>query len=252
MTLTNTTTAVFGQGFLGGATMFGQFKKVLVPLDGSQLAERAIKPALALTRPCFGEVYLLQVTQPQEMLVPHHGGGYAFFWPDQSLERATEDATEYLDTVLDTFVDPAVTMHPLLEQGDPAGMIIDIAQNEQIDLVVMSSHGYTGVSRWVLGSTAEKVVREATCPVLVIRDVQPMRHMLVTLDGSHLAESILDPAFELARALGVSVTLLRVNQHREQISYRQVNEVERIEPGMGAAMIETFYRRDEMYLHDVA
>lgn len=228
------------------------FKKILVPLDGSQLAERALKPALTMAQATEGEVYLLQVTQPQEMLVPHHGGGYAFFWPDQALERAGDEAKAYLDTVLDTFTDPAVQLHPLLEQGDPAGMIVDIARNEAVDLIVMSSHGYTGVSRWVLGSTAEKVLRGANCPVLIIRDFMPVRSVLVTLDGSPLAEKILDPAFAIAQQFGASVTLLRISHKQETLSHRQVAEVERIEPGMGTAMLETFYRRDEMYLCEVA
>jgi nucleotide-binding universal stress UspA family protein len=228
------------------------FGKILVPLDGSQLAERALKPALALARSAKGEVYLLQVTQPQEMLVPHHGGGYAFFWPDQSQERAADDARNYLETVLDTYVDPAVAIFPLLEQGDPASMIVDIAHNEDVDLVVMSSHGYTGFSRWLLGSTAEKVVRSSDCPVLIVRDLLPMQNILITLDGSPLAEKILLPAFTIAKAFEAKITLLRIGQHTETLNMRQVAEVERIEPGMGSVMLENHYRHDEMYLNTIA
>lgn len=228
------------------------FTKILVPLDGSQLAERALKPALTLAKQVQGDVYLLQVSQPQEMLIPQYGGGYAFLWPDQSLERASEQATKYLDSVLDTFDTPEVSLHPLLEEGDPAGMIVDIAHDEGIDLIVMSSHGYTGLSRWMLGSTAEKVMRGAGCPVLIIRDSQPIQNILVTLDGSPLSEKILDPAFALAQANGATVTLLRISQPLEPINYRQLAEVERVEHGLGMSMLESFYQRDEMYLQQVA
>lgn len=228
------------------------FTKILVPLDGSQLAERALKPALTLATQAQGDVYLLQVSQPQEMLVPQYGGGYAFLWPDQSLERASEQATKYMDSVLDTFDTPEVSLHPLLEEGDPAGMIVDIAHDEGVDLIVMSSHGYTGLSRWMLGSTAEKVMRGAGCPVLIIRDSHPIKNILVTLDGSPLSEKILDPAFALAQANGATVTLLRISQPLEPINYRQLAEVERVEHGLGMSMLESFYQRDEMYLQEVA
>ncbi len=227
------------------------FAKTLVPLDGSQLAERALKPALALARAAEGDIYLLEVSQPQEMLVSQYTGGYAFLWPDQSLERATATARAYLDTVLDTFADTAVGLHPLLEEGDPAATILDIAHDEAVDLIVMSSHGYTGFSRWVLGSTAEKVMRHAACPVLLIRDPQPIQNILVTLDGSPLAEKILEPTLALAQALGANITLLRVRQEHEPLNYRQVADVERVEPGMGLAMLESYYQQDERYLTEI-
>jgi nucleotide-binding universal stress UspA family protein len=227
------------------------FAKILVPLDGSQLAERALKPALQLARQAEGELYILQVTQPQEMLISSGGGGYAFLWPEQSLGRAHDEAKIYLDTVLDTFNDPLVELHPLLEQGDPAGMIVDIAHEEGIDLIVMSSHGYTGFTRWVLGSTAEKVVRGAGCPVLVVRDFQPIKNILVTLDGSELAEQILEPAYTFAQALGANITMLSIKTQHEPIRYEEVAAVERVEKGLGLAMLDTLQQKELFYLEDV-
>ncbi len=81
----------------------------------------------------------------------------------------------------------------------------------------MTSHGRTGLSRWVIGSVAERVLEGGPCPVLLLRDGQPKtdvpQRILVTLDGSGLSEMALDPALALAKRLGASITLLRVWPH---------------------------------------
>jgi nucleotide-binding universal stress UspA family protein len=89
---------------------------------------------------------------------------------------------------------------------------VDTAAEQDIDLIVMTTHGYSGLSRWFLGSVTERVLRGAPCPVLAIRDKRPLTNILITLDGSKLAETALEPGIEIARLLGGTVTLLQADQ----------------------------------------
>lgn len=101
-------------------------------------------------------------------------------------------------------------MRSQVEIGDPAAVIIDVAAKQQFDLICMTTHGYSGFTRWMLGSVTERVLRAAPCPVMVVREPQAIEHVLVTLDGSTLAERALSPGLEVARRLGARVTLLQV------------------------------------------
>jgi nucleotide-binding universal stress UspA family protein len=108
-------------------------------------------------------------------------------------------------------------------EGDVGSAIIDLAAAESAGLIVMSTHGYSGLTRWVLGSITEKVLRASSCPVLVIRSTMPLARILVTLDGSQLAEAALGPAAEMARCLDAQVTLLRVVDF-DDASYEEAKE----------------------------
>src|SRR5690606_23212893 len=116
---------------------------------------------------------------------------------------------------------------------------------------VMSTHGFTGFSRWVLGSVTEKVLRSAPCPVLVIRDPKPISHVLITLDGSPLSEQALAPGFALANCLDAAVTLLRVKQE-EMIDPTVIKELETHEQGLGGQVRDEFHFRTEHYLDQLA
>jgi nucleotide-binding universal stress UspA family protein len=103
-----------------------------------------------------------------------------------------------------------------IESGDPAIEIVNYAQGHEANLIALSTHGRSGVQRWVYGSVAEKVLTLAREPVLLARSngqflVPPaaVENILVPLDGSELAEAALPLARTLASALGVPLTLLR-------------------------------------------
>ena len=91
-----------------------------------------------------------------------------------------------------------------------AGAIVDTALSEQVDLIVMSTHGYSGLTRWVLGSVTEKVLRSAPCPVLAVRAARHPQKVLITLDGSPLSERAIEPGLAVAQSLNAAMTLLRV------------------------------------------
>jgi nucleotide-binding universal stress UspA family protein len=99
--------------------------------------------------------------------------------------------------------------------GDIASTIVDLAIAENVDLITMTTHGYSGITRWMLGSVTERVLRHAPCPVLVVRCEGLPKNAVITLDGSELSESALSPGLALARLIGADVTLLFVDQTKK-------------------------------------
>ena len=141
--------------------------RILVPLDGSALAEQALPTASALAKATGAELLLLQVIQPlddrnQDILFKDAAEAQAAF-----AEWRT-NAEAYLHGKGQPFQDEGVTCLSKAELGDVAPTIIDTATNERIDLLVMSTHGRSGLGRWVYGSVANKVLRGVTCPLLLI------------------------------------------------------------------------------------
>jgi len=111
----------------------------------------------------------------------------------------------------------------------------------------MSTHGYSGITRWVMGSVTEKVLHHAACPVLVARPADSIRKVLISLDGSELSESTLEPGLEVAAGLGAEVTLLRVVERLDAAQRDYLDEMER---GLGNRVQQEFYEDAEEYLHD--
>lgn len=188
------------------------FKKILVPLDGSIHAEQAIPVAAHIARACEGSIVLLQVVHTP---IEHEA-----YMPECSpLTQKAFDAELTEDT---TYLKIRAASGELVDikteievrVGLPAPTILAFAESISADLIVMSSHGYTGLKRWVLGSVADKLVRHASVPVLVLRDQgsvpstpqqdtdRPLR-ALVALDGSALSEAALEPAAYLVAALAL-------------------------------------------------
>jgi nucleotide-binding universal stress UspA family protein len=188
------------------------FKKILVPLDGSELAERALEPALTLAcQQQESEVILLSVPVYRDIVVPTVTG-FDMLLPDQSLEKFRHDVDGYLGQTKVAWKRPGTHLQTIVADGDVASVIVDTAEAQAVDLIVMTTHGYSGFSRWLLGSITERVLRSAPCPVLAVRQKRPLTNILITLDGSYLSETALKPGMEVARLLGGNVTLLQVDQ----------------------------------------
>jgi nucleotide-binding universal stress UspA family protein len=177
------------------------FKKILVPLDGSQLSQRALEPAIAMGK-CAGTELLLVRTPVVDTL--------SFAVTGSKQAEARNDALLYLETIRKSNEQPDLHIQTRLVEGDVAGAIVDTALSEQVDLIIMSTHGYSGLTRWVLGSVTEKVLRSAPCPVLAVRAARHPQKVLITLDGSPLSERAIEPGLAVAQSLNAAVTLLRV------------------------------------------
>jgi nucleotide-binding universal stress UspA family protein len=196
------------------------FKRMLVPLDGSELAEVALSYAKELAGRLDLELFLLQVYEPH--------GSESQFTCQLYIERAAEMAEMQSRGVqTKTGATPggkAVEARGEVVTGHPAEEIIRFASENNIDLVLMATHGRSGVKRWVLGSVADKVLRASEVPIWLVRATIPeeivhdewhKRTMLVPLDGSKLAESVLPHVEALAKQRGaelVQIVLLRVTE----------------------------------------
>jgi nucleotide-binding universal stress UspA family protein len=182
------------------------FERILVPLDGSSVAERAIPAAASIARAFGGSVILLSVVAPPvtpgKFSVPEE-------YPKASTEEERASATAYLRGIAqsDKLAGIATEVQTLV--GATAPMILSATQSLHADLIVLCTHGYTGFKRWRLGSVAEKVIRHAQIPVFVLPErgsepataVQQAVHALVALDGSSLSEVMLEPAASLTAGL---------------------------------------------------
>lgn len=145
------------------------YKRILVPLDGSALAERALPHAAEIARCMQSTVWLLRITLRQDYVTSPAGGGALY--PEEVLERDREDATTYLKSVEARLSHDYSNLIVATEAlaGSAAEAIIDYARERGMDVIVMSSHGRSGLSRWVYGSVADKVLRGAHCPTLIVR-----------------------------------------------------------------------------------
>jgi len=186
------------------------FKRILVPLDGSPRAERAIPVAARLARASGGSITFLRV-----VTTAINAAWWAMQSPHLMQEAFEVDrgrATDYLTAIAQSQDLIRVDLNLEVLAGGPAQAILSAADANKVDLIVICSHGNTGLKRWVLGSVAQKVARYSPVPVLVLReggslladsykrDVHPLQ-VLVPLDGSSLAEMALTPAGQLSAAL---------------------------------------------------
>ncbi len=196
------------------------FQRILVPLDGAARAEKAIPLAARLARASGGSVVLLQV-----ICTPADTGGFMYepvVFTQEDIDTELSKATKYLTTISLSDELEGIGAHTLVLVGSVAPSILSAIQMNSIDLVIMSSHGETGLMHWVMGSVAQKIVRHSPVPVLVLRDGGPtlgettptVPRALVSLDGSHLAESAILPTAQLVSALAApaqgSLHLIRV------------------------------------------
>ena len=154
----------------GNAPQVPQIQTILLPLDGSPLAESASPMAEFLAKSLALKVL---VARAVPTYVFPFGDPYTFdgsAYTAELLELATKDAADYLDKTVDGLrLKGLKAERCLLLQGDTAGQLIDLAGRTTNVLVVMSTRGRSGLGRWVLGSVADRVVRGSGCPVLLIR-----------------------------------------------------------------------------------
>ena len=188
------------------------FETIVVPLDGSLFAEQAIGTAATLAHRSGADLVLVRVHET-----------YAFESTDYSMadDLSRRDQEQYLAEIAERS-ESLFGMVPerVLLDGVVDTAICEFATRMPSPLIVISTHGRTGFSRFWLGSVADAIVRHASTPVLMLRHrgdgdgeltrMHHFRHLMVPLDGARFAEVALAPAAALARAFQAKVTLLRV------------------------------------------
>jgi nucleotide-binding universal stress UspA family protein len=192
------------------------YKKMLVPLDGSELAEVVLPYARELAGRLNLEFVLLHVCE-------QHRSGSRFICESyiNHLAEMVQMQSREVQNKVNTQSVAAVTARAEVVDGYPADEILNYAERNAIDLILMATHGSSGVKRWVLGSVADKVLRKSKNPIWLVRadvpeeivhDEWTERKMLVPLDGSKFAEAVLPHVETLARQRGaelMNIILLR-------------------------------------------
>jgi nucleotide-binding universal stress UspA family protein len=139
------------------------YKRVLVPLDGSELAEETLPHAAVHAGQFGGEIVLLKVLEP--LPEPSMAGRGAVRSAEVASAQLAED---YLEGIAAGLREQGIPAQTVTVEGKPYVEIIRFAEENEIDLVVMSTRGHSGLSRWLLGSVADRVARGATVPLLLV------------------------------------------------------------------------------------
>ncbi|UCC54703.1 MAG: universal stress protein [Anaerolineaceae bacterium] len=184
------------------------FKRILVPLDGSQLAERALIPALAFAEMMLAKVFVFRIAIPLSLNLDPK-------LYQRIIELRQNEANCYLRSIQSRFSSSPAEIETYVAVGRGTRPIINFVKENEIDLIFMTSHGDYGVNRWIYGSVAHRVLHHAPCAKVIIYPqmiIEPfsITHILVPLDGSLLAEQALRPAIALAEAMSAELTLLGV------------------------------------------
>lgn len=179
-------------------------RNIMVCLDGSLLAERALAPAQEIAELDDSTLRLVRVV-PDYVPVECGRDMIAHPWTEQD----KTDVTEYLETVAQGVSGKVEIARPV---GETVPKLLDEAK--KANLLVMTSHGRTGFERMLLGSVAEKVIRETPVPVLIVRSqpfhIKQVKRILVPLDGSELAEEALEQARIIAEFASAELVLCQV------------------------------------------
>lgn len=147
--------------------------RVLVTLDGSDLAEQALSYATQVVAPT-GEIILLSVVDvPDYPIYPVYPLSITYNAPDYTeiVKEMMTAAQEYIEQIADTLRLQGITVKTIVKAGNPVGTILEEIQSQKIDAVVMSTHGRSGISRWLFGSVTQKILQAMPCPVIVVPGV---------------------------------------------------------------------------------
>jgi len=209
---------------------------ILVPLDGSSLAERVLPHTVAVGRAMDANVTLFRAVARQ----PANAGSRAV--DPLSWHMRKSEAEAYMKDVAERLGEAGLRAEVRLAEGRPAGRIIDFAREENVDLIIMSSHGDSGLSAWNISSVVQKVILRAYAPTMIVRAYQPVTEeltglsyarLLVPLDGSQRAECTLPWARELAHHYDGRLILAHVVKRpevprRAPLSEEEADLIERL------------------------
>ncbi len=146
------------------------FNHLLVPLDGSHLAEAALPAATELASKFNSKMTLVWVIQPPHLIMTAANGSVYAQLLTEMRNQSEQDAQSYLRNHKGSLRQQGYDVQAVVVEGENvADALLDVAADRAIDTIVMSTHGRGGISRWVFGSVADKVLRQAEVPVLLIR-----------------------------------------------------------------------------------
>ena len=181
------------------------YKRILVTLDGSELAELALPYAECLAKTFGSDIILLSIIESTDSEYQHM---YQLY-----VEKMAALVKHNIES------NPTATVEPVILSGKPAKEIIDYAEQNDVRLIIIASHGHTGIKSWAMGSVANNVLERTSVPILLVRAKTPctegsgeklFSRILIPLDGSENGEAALAHIMELSNELQTEVTLLQV------------------------------------------
>jgi nucleotide-binding universal stress UspA family protein len=144
------------------------YRRIMVPLDGSQIAECVLPHVEAIAKFSKANVELVNVIEPLEL--PTRGGIALSIDDIKQIEsHSKEDAESYLREIVERLKLVGIKANWKLLAGKAANKLVDHLQKNNFDLVIMATHGRSGISRWIWGSVAEKILHSSSIPVLLVR-----------------------------------------------------------------------------------
>ena len=143
------------------------YKVILVPIDFSESSNRTLEYATHIAVRENANLWLLHVFRIPDYASTHYG------WGPQNLHSAQQEALENLNEVAQEVSSRGVKAKACFRVGHPVEEIVLMANDPEVDLVVIGSHGYSAIQRFLLGSTAARVIEHAPCPVLVVKERSP-------------------------------------------------------------------------------
>ncbi len=227
------------------------FEHILVPLDGSPLAERVLPHVLALAKAFNSRVTLFRVVYKKNH-TNQHGMVNPIDW-----QMRKSEAEAYLQSVRDRLSKGGLPTEMCSEEGNPAKQIIQYAKRKQVDLIILSSHGESGLSEWNINSTVQKVLLRAFMPVMIIRaykermeEISELTYerLLLPLDGSKRAECILPLAESISENHKSKVILAHVVE--EPRLPRQI-PLDENEKALIEELVEKNFEEAEKYLNNI-
>lgn len=230
------------------------YRSILVPLDGSPLGEHALPLAVTVARRTGAAVCVTHAHAPVDPKRPD--------W-HMPIEQRSDPAAaalqrSYLEGTVRKLTAAGVSATSALLEGPTVEVLCEYVGSAGADLVVMTTHGRGPLSRLWLGSVADALVRRLTVPLLLVRPGEEaadlaagvsLRHILIPLDGSKHAESILGPALALGEATGAAYTLLRVVEPVPVLGYDVFGYAQ---AGTDVAVVEELRHQAVGYLEGVA
>jgi nucleotide-binding universal stress UspA family protein len=233
-------------------------QRILCPIDFSEFSTRAFRHAVSLTEHYHASLVALHVVEmwkyPYADYATTDGGDYANL--HASLDRGGK---EHLRKFVDEYCHEGIHPEVVICEGRAADSILSFAQREAVDAIVMGTHGRRGFDRLMFGSVTDRVVREASCPVLAVRlpphdavaaagsehYVHYLNQILICTDFSENAEGALEYAISLAEEYDAELTLMHVveeapsRETREEVLAAAKQRLEKLIPAEKHTTIKT-------------
>jgi nucleotide-binding universal stress UspA family protein len=194
-----------------------RIERILCATDFSASAERALGRAVSMARWFKAQVTVLHAIAPVPWIAPGAAWAAGIVVPQDVLRPVRGELAKALEGFVAPFRAEGIALETRLDDGDPASQIEAVAEALPADLVVMGTHARAGFERLLLGSVAEKVLRRAPCPVLIVGATDPVspdsplfRRILCAADLTPRADSVLSTALSVAAETLAHVTLLHV------------------------------------------